>query len=286
MLIAQITDLHLGFEPGNAGELNRQRLDMVVAKLAALDPRPDMLLATGDLTDRGDSESYERLRDALSPLPFPVHFLFGNHDLRATFRAAFPEARFCGDFLQYSIEGGAIRILALDTLEEGLHGGGFCEKRAEWLRERLDEHPDSPTLIALHHPPIVVGIDWMDPDPNTAWIARLEACLEGRGNVVALICGHIHRAVTARFAGTAIATCPSTAPQLALDLRPVDPATPDGRDMIIADAPGYALHWWNGRELVTHWDSAGDRTVIARFDPRLQAMLHDMMTERSGSGSP
>ena len=27
MLVAQITDIHLGFEPGNPDELNRQRLD-------------------------------------------------------------------------------------------------------------------------------------------------------------------------------------------------------------------------------------------------------------------
>ena len=58
MLIAQITDIHLGFEPDSPGEFNRQRLDRVVAELVAMVPRPDMLLATGDLIDRGDRASY------------------------------------------------------------------------------------------------------------------------------------------------------------------------------------------------------------------------------------
>ena len=62
MLIAQITDVHLGFEPGNPDELNRQRLDRTLRTLVEMVPRPDLLLATGDLADPGDdSESYARL---------------------------------------------------------------------------------------------------------------------------------------------------------------------------------------------------------------------------------
>ncbi|HLL30764.1 MAG TPA: phosphodiesterase, partial [Allosphingosinicella sp.] len=33
MLIAQITDIHLGFEPGNPDELNRRRLDSALRTL-------------------------------------------------------------------------------------------------------------------------------------------------------------------------------------------------------------------------------------------------------------
>jgi hypothetical protein len=40
MLIAQITDIHLGFEPDNPDEFNRKRLDQTLAVLAGLKPQP------------------------------------------------------------------------------------------------------------------------------------------------------------------------------------------------------------------------------------------------------
>lgn len=280
MLIAQVTDIHLGFEPDSPGEFNRQRLDRVLEELAGMDPRPDLLLATGDLIDRGDRESYERLREAFSDMPFPVHYALGNHDERATFAQVFPEATFDGGFLQYVIDAGPLRLLVLDTLEEGRHGGAFCETRAEWLKARLDEAPEARTLIVQHHPPIEVGIAWMNTDPAEPWVERLTRCLRGRENVIGIVCGHIHRAITAAWEGTIVATCPSTAPQVALDLRPIDPDTPDRRSLIIADPPGYALHWFNGRELVTHWNTAEDHQVLARYDANLQGMIQHMLAER------
>jgi 3',5'-cyclic AMP phosphodiesterase CpdA len=280
MLIAQVTDIHLGFEPDSPGEFNRQRLDRVLGELAVMQPRPDLLLATGDLIDRGDRASYERLREAFADLPFPVYYALGNHDVRETFQEVFPAVRFEEGFLQYVVEAGPLRLIVLDTLEEGRHGGAFCEARADWLNARLDEAPDVRTLIVQHHPPVEVGIPWMNTDPAEPWVERLEACLRGRNNIVGVVCGHIHRAVTTAWAGTIVATCPSTAPQVALDLRPIDPDTPDERRLIIADPPGYALHWFNGRELVTHWDTAEDHPVLARYDANLQGMIQDMLAER------
>lgn len=280
MLIAQVTDIHLGFEPGNPREFNRQRLDRTLAALVALDPLPDLMLATGDLVDRGDVESYARLREAFAQLPFPVHFAMGNHDVRRNFAQVFPEAPFSGGFLQYEIETGPLRVLVLDTLEEGRHGGAFCERRAAWLKQRLDEAPERRTLIVQHHPPVEVGIPWMNTDPAEPWVHRLADCLSGRENIVGVICGHIHRAIVCRWAGLTVATCPSTAPQVALELKPIDPDVADHRPLIVADAPSYALHWWNGRELISHYDTAEDHEVLARYDPGLQGMIQHMMAER------
>src|SRR5690606_40882358 len=62
MLLAQVTDIHLGFDPDNPVEFNRKRLDHALKLLCEMTPRPDVLLATGDLTDRGDQESYRQLK--------------------------------------------------------------------------------------------------------------------------------------------------------------------------------------------------------------------------------
>ena len=92
MLIAQITDIHLGFEQENPDELNRRRLDAALRALCAHDPLPDLLLMTGDLADAGDDDlAYRRLKEAIAGLPFPAYPLAGNHDGRACFAAHFPE---------------------------------------------------------------------------------------------------------------------------------------------------------------------------------------------------
>lgn len=281
MLIAQITDIHLGFEPGNPDEFNRQRLDSVLRTLGEMVPRPALLLATGDLADAGDdTESYARLKLCLSELAIPAYFALGNHDGRDAFRGTFPNIPMPGGFLQYAIEDHDLRILVLDTLEEGRHGGNFCETRAAWLSARLAEAPGRPTLIVLHHPPIESGLSWMTEDPEAEWVRRLEAIVSAHSNIVALVAGHLHRPVVTRWAGTLLACCPSTAPQVALDFETIDPDRPDGRPMIVADPPWFAIHHWDGRRLATHFDTAGGHDVLARYGPELQPLVRMLLGER------
>jgi 3',5'-cyclic AMP phosphodiesterase CpdA len=282
MLIAQITDIHLGFDPGNPDELNRRRLDATLRTLREMIPPPDLLLATGDLADSGDdADSYARLKEAMAGLPFPVFYALGNHDGRAAFRAAFPDAPTADGFHQYAIEDHELRILVLDTLEEGRHGGGFCETRAAWLRDRLAEAPGRPTLLVLHHPPIESGHSWMTENPEAEWLKRLEAIVAAQGDIVAVIAGHLHRPVATRWAGTTLAVCPSTAPQVALDFQPIDPEAPDDRPMIVADPPWFAIHVWNGATLVTHFDTAGEHDILARFGPGLQPLVRLLAAEKA-----
>lgn len=280
MLIAQVTDIHLGFEPGNPSEFNRKRLDQVIRKLVAMEPQPDLLLATGDLVDRGDVGSYERLKEAFVDCPFPVWPSLGNHDIRDSFCAVFPEIPVTDGFIQYEVETGALRILFLDTLEEGRHGGAFCETRAAWLKAKLAEKPDAKTLIVMHHPPVEVGIEWMNTHPEEPWVGRVADAVAGHPQIVGIICGHLHRAITVGWNGHTIAICSSTAPQVALDLGAIDPDTPDNRPMIVADAPAYALHRWNGRELVSHFDNADEQVVLAKFDTKMQGLVKSLLSER------
>lgn len=291
MLIAQITDLHLGFDPDNPAEFNRKRLDKVLQALNDLDRKPDLLFATGDLTEYGDVASYHRLARAFSACDFPVHFAMGNHDVRANFATVFPDTpTIAGGFVQYALEAGPLRFLVLDTLEGGRHGGAFDEARATWLKRALAEAPDRPTVIVLHHPPIETGIAWMTTRQDEPWAMRLDQALTGHRNVVGMICGHIHRAIVTGWKGRPLAVCPSTAPQVALTLAPLDPGHPDGRPMIVADAPGYALHYWNGDGLVSHFDTADEHVALARFDRQMQPLVNLLLNERpdaaDGPASP
>ena len=280
MLIAQITDIHLGFVPDDPDEMNRRRLDKTIAAVAAY--RPDLVLATGDLTENGDPPSYERLREAFAALPCPILATVGNHDLRANFLAAFPETLTNDGFVQYVIEDFPLRIVVLDTLEEGRHGGAFCETRAAWLEARLLEAPKRPTLIALHHPPIPTGIDWMTIAPHEPWAERLAAVVSRHRQVVAAVCGHIHRAIISQWAGTTLVVCPSTAPQVTLNFEPINPNRADGRPLIVEEPPAFGLHLWTDGRLVSHLARAEDAPVLAHYEPKFEPFIRHLIEERGG----
>jgi 3',5'-cyclic AMP phosphodiesterase CpdA len=280
MLIAQITDLHIGFDPDNPAEYNRKRLDEVLDVLIEGPNRPDLLLATGDITDRGDPASYRRLVTAFSRCPFPVWPSVGNHDLRDNFREYFPGLGDGNGFIQYSVDLPELRLVTVDTLEEGRHGGAFCNVRAAWLDAELAKDKDRPTYIVMHHPPVECGIDWMNTHSDEPWVHRFTEVVRRHPQVRGLICGHLHRSVTVAWEGRTVAICSSTAPQVSLDLRPIDEDRPDDRPMIVAEDPAYALHHWNGRELVSFYDHAGGHTMLAKYDERLQPLVRELKAER------
>jgi len=280
VLIAQVTDIHLGFEQDNPGELNRQRLDQVLRYLNNGPNRPDLLIATGDLTEHGAAASYRQLADAFSICSFPVHMCLGNHDIRSNFSAQFPELPVADGFVQYALDVRGVRILMLDTVEEGRHGGAFCDIRAKWLRSTLAQDRNTPTIIAMHHPPVEIGIAWMNTHPEEQWVSNFTQAIQDAPNIKGIMCGHVHRSAAVPWHGTAVAICSSTAAQVTLDLNPIDPEKPDNRPMIIADQPAYALHFWNGRELVSHFDNAGDHTTLAKYDAYLQPLIKQLIGER------
>lgn len=279
MLIAQITDVHIGFAP-DEDELNLQRLRAVVRRLIEGPNRPDLLLMSGDLTEHGDLPSYRRLAEAVAPCPFPVWAMTGNHDDRGALSEAFPQTTIEGGFVHYALELGAVRLLVLDTLEPGRHGGAFCEVRAAWLTDQLDAEPDRPTLIAMHHPPFESGLTWLDSDAREPWIARFAATIAGRPQVKAIVAGHLHRTIHTHWNGVPVTVCGSTAPAVGLDLSPLDPLAPDGRSMIVAELPVYALHRWDGERLVSHFESVGALEPLARYDERLQPVVQHIQSER------
>src|SRR3979411_312206 len=93
MLVAHITDFHVTPPPDlYYGRLDtRAALARMIARIETLDPRPDLVLGTGDLVDRPSAQSYAALRQLLGALTIPLRLLPGNHDDRALLAAALPE---------------------------------------------------------------------------------------------------------------------------------------------------------------------------------------------------
>jgi Icc protein len=265
MLIAQITDLHIK-PPGKLayGRLETAAcLERAIAALLALDPSPDLVIATGDLVDAGDPDEYARLRHLLALLALPLYVVPGNHDTRRPLHAAFAGDGYLpadGAFLHYTVEDWPVRLIGLDTLVPGEPSGALCAERLAWLADRLAEQPERPTLLFMHHPPIATGIEHMDA-MGLAGAAELAELLRRHDHVERIACGHVHRSIQARFAGTVASIAPSTAHQVALDLRPAAEAC------FTLEPPGFHLHLWQpGVGIVTHTAHTDSFAGPYRFD--------------------
>jgi len=268
LTIAQITDLHVTSDKDPLNKKrNARRLRAVLDAIHALQPRPAAIIASGDLVDRGEAEEYLELRAILSDVDIPVHMGLGNHDKRAPFLEAYPDTPVDEHgFVQYAIDIGDLRFIMLDTLDEASGDGAFCSRRAKWLKQALDAAPQAPTIIALHHPPILSGIQWMDPDIDDGWVRRLGRTIKGRRQVLTAVCGHTHRAFHGVLAGHVFAAAPATSIQLTLNLTPVDMRIPDGREILVDEPPGYALLMWEKGRLTTHTCVAGPFASAVTYD--------------------
>lgn len=280
MLIAQITDIHVGFDRGNPDEHNLRRLRTVLKRLNDGPDKPDLLLLTGDLTEYGDRESYALLLEALRDCAFPVWPAAGNHDMREALIAAFPEAPVQGGFVQYALDYRDLSVIVIDTLEEGRHGGAFCEARASWLKETLAERSGRACVLVMHHPPFESGIGWLDSGAEEPWIRRFTEAVAGHRQLVAILSGHLHRPISTVWNGIALTVTGSTAPLAALDLSPIDITKPDGRAMITDEPPVLALHRWDGRRLISHLESVQSAPILARYDEKFLPVVQLIDRER------
>jgi 3',5'-cyclic AMP phosphodiesterase CpdA len=265
MLIAQISDFHLkpkGVLAYNVAD-TASSLRRAVHHINHLRPLPDVVLITGDMADEGTMESYQVLREILESLKPPFFMAPGNHDHKERLREVFPEHAYLNGFLEpdgkravcYTFEHFPLRLVGLDTVIPGEHGGGLTPGRLAWLDRVLSQKPATPTVVFMHHPPFASGIGHMDKE---VFVGRVElsAVIARHSQVERLMCGHIHRAINRRFSGTTATVCPGIGMQLVLDLRA------EASSAFILEPPALMLHFftelWGEKTLLTHVDIIKD----------------------------
>lgn len=252
MLIVHLTDLHVrphglaAYRTAETNMLTERAIDAVLA----LDPRPDCVLITGDLTDNGLPAEYENLKRMLARLPMPVWLIPGNHDRRENLKSIFSAYPGLSDdphFAHWATDLGPLRMIGLDTVVPGSGAGRLCAERLAWLDARLSEDSAKPTIVALHHPAFVCGIHHMDRINLIEGKAELEAIIRRHPQVVRVLSGHHHRPVQALFAGTLAMVAPSVAHQVVLDLND----KPSGQFNF--EPAAFHLHLWTeAAGLVSH----------------------------------
>ncbi len=242
--ILQLSDTHIAPK----GTLVSDRVDTqaalkrLVARIEELLPQVepvDAVLVSGDISDKGSSESYVHFRELIAPLDLPVFVIPGNHDLREPMRQAFAADGYLPQTgkLNWHRRVGSVHLIGLDTLVEGQGGGALDVGSFEFLKSALGAAGDAPVLLALHHQPYASGIAFMDKIglDGAEEMARL---LRDCQNEIRVVCGHIHSTMISSIGSKVVISAPSPCTGFAFDLRPDAPVG------FMAQEDGFLLHRW------------------------------------------
>lgn len=258
MRIAHLTDLHL--MRGPLAVQPAAALADAIARLLAVEPRPDCVVITGDLADTGHPDEYATLLAILRRCPVPVHLLPGNHDDPAALIARFGDTPYLGNGVSpsYTVDYPAATLVIANSWVQGSPAGCLGPAQLAWIDQVLGARPDMPALVCLHHPPVTVGIPFLD-GMILDDAAALAAVIGKHPNVVRVLAGHVHRDTSALFAGTLMTTAPSTFRQAALRLHDTEPPG------YVTEPTGFLLHLLDGTGCVTHSVAVSHAAAVRAF---------------------
>jgi len=258
MLIAHLSDPHLMRGPLAAEPA--ASLTQALGRAVAIDPRPDCVVITGDLADTGHPDEYSALRTILDRCPIPVHLLPGNHDDPYALVARFGDTGYLANGISasYAVEYPDATIVVANSWVAGRPYGELGPDQLGWIDKTLSARPGVPAFVCLHHPPVPLGMPFLDSilltdaDGFGAVIAR-------HPHVARVLVGHVHRTVSTMFAGTLVTAAPSTYRQSALRL--TDAELPG----YVAEPTSFLLHLVDGGSCVTHSVAASHAAAVRAF---------------------
>lgn len=242
VLVVQLSDLHIGADENGFDPV--PHLEAVVEAVRRLPNRPDAVLVSGDLTDDGAEDGYRVARELLEQLDAPLHVLPGNHDDRGRLRAAFDLSGRGDEPVRYSADVGELRLVVFDSNVPGQDPGRYDPEQLRWLDAELAAEPERPTLLALHHPPLVTGIEeWDGINLEPGQLPLLAEGVARHPQLRAIVGGHLHRIAASALAGVPVLAAPSTYLQALPDFET------EGVELV--PHPGFVLHALRDGELAS-----------------------------------
>ena len=242
-------------------------LQAMLGDLRQPDRAADRLLVAGDLTSDGyksEATGVKQLLDGWGTLEKDYFVTRGNHDRPhntsdASACSAVPGATgyhdcFVDSFFPsgptwFAAKFKGLRIIGLDTYDKpppsnGGDNGVMSPAQFAWLTEQLAKDPDTPTLVAGHHPVTVeadlttVGKPTMfDLDPQQAM--QLEGLYAKAPGVFLHHSGHTHRNKR---------TISTTAPNVVFQEVAAVKEYPGGFHLLRVFSGGYALNFYKFRD--------------------------------------
>ncbi len=214
--IIQISDPHIVPD----GQLAYNRVDTATPLSACVETINRMLpeigpvemaVVTGDLTDFGTVEEYQRFQNIMAPLAIPYRAVPGNHDDRETMRESFSDQDWMPKSgpINWVEEFAELALIGLDTSVHGHSHGHLSEGSLAFLVDKLEALKAKHVIVAIHHPPFLIGKEKMDLQ-NLRDSDGLKEILSAYRGELRLICGHIHRNIVAQFGKVVCQIAPGT----------------------------------------------------------------------------
>ena len=221
MLIAQLTDTHITV-PQNENEdcyVKLEALQKCVLEINKLDPLPDVVIHTGDLSHNGRTDEYKLTKSIMDGLMSPYLITAGNRDSTKNLINAFDLSSVeCNDqqLLQYVSDISGYRLVSVDTSSQNSNLGLLNFSKLAHLDELLRQKQSCPTIIFMHHPPI--SLTNSEPPEheyeNFKMIKNFAEIVDRHPQIIAFLCGHIHRAFTSHINASPIMVTPPLAKRL------------------------------------------------------------------------
>ncbi len=212
--VVQLTDTHLCKSHGGTllGMDTDHSLQAVIDLVKKERAGVDLLLGTGDLSNNGAREAYDRLEGYFAQFPCASFWLPGNHDLREQMEAAATTSnRLCKE-----IRTSNWQVLLLDSQVPGEVGGELGEQELALLQRALQSARDDGlhTLVCLHHQPVTIACTWLDQQ-MVADAAPFFALLDQYAGVKGVLWGHVHQECEQHHGDIRLMASPSTCVQFA-----------------------------------------------------------------------
>jgi len=189
--IIQVTDPHLFKEEKGCllGLQTRKSLSAVLDDIIEKQLNPDLILATGDISQDQSPESYEYFSDVMDKLETPVCWIPGNHDDVHQMAKSLT-----GDYFSSAkkINMGKWQIILLDSALPGQVYGRLGREQRNFLSKAIKSQQVTYLFPVLHHHPVDIECQWLDPlglEDGDELFEILEGCSSIRG----LLWGHIHQ---------------------------------------------------------------------------------------------
>lgn len=186
--LVHLSDLHFG-------RVDYSIIEPLVQTITEL--KPDLLVVSGDLTQRARSHQFQEARAFLDRLPGPQIIVPGNHDVPmhnvfARFLQPLDKyKRYITDDLQPFYADEEVAVLGINTARSlTIKDGRINEEQIAGIRERLcalDDHVVK--IIVTHHP-----FDLPEGHDEDELVDRAELAMEALASCGAdvLLAGHLH----------------------------------------------------------------------------------------------
>ena len=206
--LIQISDMHLFADTQKSLlGVNTQEGFAAVLELVKQEKAPiDLILLTGDLSQDGSDQAYQRLSASLKELHVPIYFVPGNHDNTVTMARIYPSDAISN---HKHLVMKNWHLILLNSQKPGRVEGFLDRSQLDYLKHCLQAYPEHHAVIIFHHQPVPVGSQWLD-NVGLTNAQEFWQTLTSYPKVNTVLFGHVHQEFEQVVQGIKCYSVPST----------------------------------------------------------------------------